>query len=133
MTKINAAQAAEMLGIKHNVINKLVKQGLLTNLNASSNGKRTTFWFPINDVKQLKRFYTPRGQMWKKEYRQFLATGVAPIVVPKAKVAVVRAKVVAAALDAPKPMVGLLSRLAAVESKLDLLLEKVASLDALWR
>jgi hypothetical protein len=131
MNRINAAQAAEMLGIKHNVINKLVKQGLLTNLNAA-NGKRKAFWFPINDVKQLKRFYTPRGQMWKKEYRQFLATGVAPVVVPKAKVAVVRTKV-AAALDAPKPMVGLLSRLAAVEGKLDLLLEKVASLDALWR
>jgi hypothetical protein len=72
--------------------------------------------------------------MWKKEYRQFLATGV---VVPKAKVAVVRTKVVAA-LDSTskpesKPMLGLLSRLAVVEGKLDLLLEKVASLDALWR
>jgi hypothetical protein len=122
----------EMLGgVKKGVISKLVKQGLLTNHNASPDGKRKMLYLDPKEVREVKRFYQPKGKDWKKALIAARAAGTANVAPPKTALAVRKP------MSAPEKVTvpvgdGVLTRLGNIERKLDALGESVAALLKIW-
>jgi len=136
MSKITASQAVELIGSNatKNVVNRLVKQGLLINHNpAAKPGKRTMFMLDSKEVREVKRFYQPKGKEWKKALLAARAAGTANVAPPKT-VKQTRA-LVSKALDtipAAAPTSGVLTRLSAIEESLARVESAVASLLKVW-
>ncbi len=147
MSKIGTAEAGELIGVKQQVVVKLVKAGLLTNLTPSENGKRRQVKLSSKEVREVKRFYEPKGKDWRRRLLAAREAAKNPVVaetipspVPNKRAEIVRRVRVAldtaeakAAARPPVLAAGVLTTLKNLEEAVAKVQATCDRLEAIWK